>query len=209
MMRYHYFMLTKLISWFLWLFNFLICSTLKYKVTNEPAGQSLFAIWHGQSFPLFYWAQHRKLCLLPIETWRGEILAYLAKKYGYRTVRIQEKGTPLERSKSVSELLSVIKEGAEAAIAIDGPPKPIIYHKAKSGILYLSWKTSLPVVPVGIRMKKKITFFWRWDRYEVPLPGSEVEIKFGKPFLANEKTTTPELEELLSRLSEGPQSAAG
>jgi len=176
---------------------------------NEPAGQALFATWHGQSFPLFYWAQHRKLCLLPIETWRGETIAYLAEKYGYRTVRTQEKGTPLERSKSLSELINIIKEGYEAAIAVDGPPEPMIYHKAKPGILYLSQKTGIPIVPVGIRMKKKIILFWRWDKYEIPLPWSEVEINFGKSFVAGEKTTTQELEESLSRLSGESQNAAG
>lgn len=191
-----------LISWLLWCTNLLICSTLKYKVTNEPAGQALFATWHGQSFPLFYWAKHRKLCLLPIETWRGETIAYLAKKYGYRTVRLQEKGTPLERSKSLVELIEIVRKGCDIAIAIDGPPKPFVYHKAKPGILFLSQKTVVPIVPIGINMRKKIALFWRWDKYEIPLPGSEVEINFGKPFIADEKTTTQELEESILRLSE-------
>lgn len=195
-------MLINLISWLLWRINLLICSTLKYKVTNEPAGQALFATWHGQSFPLFYWAKHRKLCLLPIETWRGETIAYLAKKYGYETVIIQEKGTPLERSKALTELINIIKKGEDVAIGVDGPPKPLVYHRAKPGIIYLSQKTGIPIVPIGIKMQKKVALFWRWDKYEIPLPGSEVKINFGKPFIADEKTTTQELEESILRLSE-------
>ena len=193
-------MLIKLISWLLWKTNVLISSTLRYKVKNEPSSPVLFAVWHGQSFPLFYWAQHRKLCLIPIETWRGDVIEYLAKKYGYRTVRLLEKGTPLERSKNITELIQVIQEGYDSAIAVDGPPRPLISHKAKPGILYLSQKTRMPIVPVGINMKRKFILFRRWDKYEIPLPWSEVEINFGKPFVANEKTTTQELEGLLLEL---------
>ncbi|OGB88811.1 hypothetical protein A2625_02060 [candidate division WOR-1 bacterium RIFCSPHIGHO2_01_FULL_53_15] len=197
------------ISWFFWLLNLLICSTLSYKILNEPKGQALFAVWHGKSFPLFYWARHRKLCLFPVETWRGDVIAYLAKKYGHKTVRFLEKGTPLERSKNLEKLIQIVANGYGAAVAVDGPPRPLIYHTARPGILYLSQKTGVPVVPAGIKMKRKIALFWRWDRYEIPLPWSEVEINFGRPFVAGEKTTTRELEELLLLLGGESQSAAG
>jgi len=183
-----------------WLMHRLICSTLRYKVKQAPVGPSLFAAWHGQSFPLFYWAQHLKLCLLPVANWRGDILAYLANKYGYQTVRFKETGTPLERSEQLVQLLDLLKQGYSAAIAVDGPPKPMVRHQAKPGILYLSRKSGLPVVPIGLKLKKKLTLAWRWDKYEIPLPWSEVEINFGRPFVANEKTTTAELEGSLARL---------
>lgn len=201
-------MLINFISWLFWQLNRLICSTLKYKVTNEPAGTVLFAAWHGQSFSLFYWARHRKLCLYPTDTWRGDILAYLAEKYKYKTIRFKEKGSPLERSENLTRLMQIVSSGYDAAIAVDGPPEPLVYHKAKPGILYLSQKTSVPIVPVGIKLKRKIVLFWRWDKYELPLPWSEAEINFGKPFTANEKTTAQELEELLAQLGEEWQSAA-
>lgn len=168
----------------------------------------LFALWHGQTFPLFYWARHRKLCFFPTETWRGDVLAFLAKKYGYRTIRYPEEGTPLERAKYLAELQQTIKAGYDAAIAVDGPPPPLKWHKAKSGILFLSQKTGVPIVPVGIELGRKIVLFWRWDRYEIPLPFSEVKIIFGKPFVAEEGVTTSELEELLIRLGGESQSAA-
>src|SRR3989338_6537467 len=196
----------KFIGWLLWQINRSICSTLKYKVSNEPAGQSLFALWHGQSFPLFFWGQHRKLCILPVKGWRGDAIEYLAKKYKYKTVRFLEAGTPLERSKSLEQLIQTIKERCDAAIAVDGPPKPLVYHRAKSGILYLSQKMGLPIAPAGIKIKRKISLLWRWDRYELPLPWSEVEIRFGKPFIATEKTTIQELEEEIDRLSSEFQS---
>lgn len=190
------------ISWILWIINSSICSTLKYKVNNEPPGNVLFAGWHGQIFSLFYWAQHRKLCLHPTDNWRGDALDYLAKKYKYRTVRFLEHGTPLERSENLINLIKILKQGWDTAIAVDGPPKPMVYHQAKPGIIFLSQKSGLPIVPVGIKIKRKFSLFWRWDKYEIPLPWSEVEINFGQPFVADETTTTQELEKLLLELEQ-------
>lgn len=192
-------MIIRLLSWLYWLFNYCICSSLRYSVTNEPGQQSLFASWHGESFPLFYWAQHRKLCLYPVKNWRGDILDYLAKKYGYKTIRSTESGNPLERSEEMLELIKLIAKGYEAAIAVDGPPKPQVYHQAKPGILMLSKKTNVPIVPVVIKAKYKITL-WRWDRYAIPLPFSKVEIIFGQPFVATDQTTTQDLEKSLTTL---------
>lgn len=193
-------MFIKLISFFLWLFNFSIGSTLKYKVKNEPKGPALFALWHGKTLPLFYWAQHRKVCFMPIETWRGDTMAYLAKRYGYRTIRTKERGTPLERSKSLFKLKNALMSGFDIGIAVDGPPKPLINRKAKPGILSLSRITGAPIVPVDIKMKSKIILFFRWDKYEIPLPWSEVEINFGEPFLPDESTTAEELEEKIHQV---------
>lgn len=188
-----------MIAWLYWLFNSLICSTLKYKVINEPKAPVLFAAWHGESFPLFYWARHRNLCLYPTSHWRGNAIAYLAKKYGYKVIRFTEEGTPLERSQDLAKIMQATEEGYEVAIAVDGPPKPMLRHKAKPGILFISQKTGKPIVPTRIISKRKICLL-RWDRYEIPLPWSTVEIRFGKPF---KTAIVTELEESLAQLGAG------
>ncbi|MBU1026899.1 MAG: hypothetical protein KKA31_04125 [Candidatus Margulisbacteria bacterium] len=193
--------MVKLLAWLFWKFNSFIASRLNYQVTNEPTGPALFAFWHGQSFPVFFWAKHRKLCIHPTDSWRGDILAFLAEKYKYKVVRYPEKGTPLERSEKISQLLMLLAAGCDAAIAVDGPPPPLKHHQAKAGIIYLSKKSQLPIVPVGIKMKRKISLPWRWDKYEIPLPRSGVIINFGNPVIATDKTTTQELEGLLAQLA--------
>ncbi len=180
-------MLIALISWLFWKLNVLICSTLKYKVADEPKEQVLFALWHGQAFPMFYWARHRRLCLYPTETWRGDIIAYLADKYKFKSIRFREKKSALGRAKNLIRLTQIVSSGYDLAIAADGPPKPLINRKAKPGIFYLSRKTDVPISQANIKMKKKIVLFWRWDKYEIPFPFSEVEINFGKPFIADEE----------------------
>jgi lysophospholipid acyltransferase (LPLAT)-like uncharacterized protein len=193
-------MLKRSLGWLFWRLNSLICSTLKYEVKNEPKQQALFALWHGESYPLFYWAQHRRLCLYPSNNWRGDILDHLAKRYGYKTIRFSDSGTPLQRSEGLIAMLEVLKNGFDAAIAVDGPPQPQVFHQAKPGIILLSKKSNVPIVPVVIKAKRKLSL-WRWDRYQVPLPFSRVEIIFGRPFVATDKTTTQELEGSLLALS--------
>ena len=97
----------------------------------------------------------------------------------------QEKTTPMK----------VMEEGYDLLIAVDGPPPPLIYHKAKAGIIYLSRKTRVPIVPIKMNIHKKFIFSKRWDKYEIPIPFSKVEMTFGKPFVADETTTTEQLEE--------------
>jgi lysophospholipid acyltransferase (LPLAT)-like uncharacterized protein len=192
-------MFIKFVSWLFWALNYLICSTLKYRVSNAPDSPALYALWHGQSFPVFYWARNRKVCIHPTDNWRGDVLTYLGEKYGYKIVRFLERGTPLERSENLVKLMKLFEKGYSAAIAVDGPPKPMIYHKAKPGILFLCQQSNLPLIPVRIKMKKKITLSRRWDKFEIPLPWSEAEINFGKPVLPEENISSSQLEELLSQ----------
>ena len=194
-------MLIRFLGWLFWLFNYSICSTLNYKINNEPAGQSLFAVWHSGMFTLFHWGRKRKICVIPTNTWRGDSITYLAKRYGIKTVRFLEDKSPLERAAALSDFYHIIMQGYDAALAVDGPPPPIVNHQAKSGILSLSQKTGLPVVATGVKMKKKIVCFWRWDKLEIPLPWSEVEINFGAPYFATENSTTQELGAKIDQLS--------
>jgi len=187
----------------MWLLNSAVGRTLRYKIIGEvPKTNALFALWHGKSFPLFYWARCMDLCLLPIDNWRGDIIAYLAKQYGYRTIRIPTHGNPLEYSKSILKLITELKEGEHIALAVDGPPPPYKNHKAKPGILYLAEKTSHPVVPVGIKMMRSLKLFWRWDQYEIPLPFSEVRIAFGDHLFIDETIQPDELQKMVGDLEE-------
>ncbi len=203
-----------------WLANIIICSTLRLKAINletldkihRQGKQIIFASWHGQFFPGIHFYRRWKMCLLPITSLRGQIVASLTRKYGYRVIPYPEFGTPGERIKSAQKVLQTIKEGFDLALVVDGPPEPR-YHKVNPGVLYFSQKTGYPLVPVGIYMERKMTMFWRWDKYEIPLPFSKVVIAFGEPFdvpteleAAELKKKTKELEEQLHRINETAKS---
>ena len=62
-----------------------------------------------------------------------------------------------------------------------------IKEEPKKGLLYLSQKTSVPLVPVGISYSKKWILKKTWDKFEIPKPFSKVKIFLGEPILINEE----------------------
>lgn len=215
-------LIAEIAGFFFWLLNISINKTVRFKIINkEIVNKShlegkyiVFAGWHGQFFPFTYYFRNSKMCILPITSFRGKILLCLARKYGYRIIPYPESGTPGERIQSAQRTLTAIKEGFDLSLAVDGPPKPE-YHKVNPGVLFFSQKANSPLVPIGIYMKKKITLFWRWDKYEIPLPFSEVVIALGEPIFAPDgmgvtelEKKTKELEKILNRTGEIAKQAA-
>ena len=49
--------------------------------------------------------------------------------------------------------------------------------------MYLSQKTSIPLVPVGISYSKKWILKKAWDKFEIPKPFSKVKIFLGEPII--------------------------
>ena len=192
-----------------WLANAIICRTLRTKIVNlemvnkihARRKRVIFASWHGKFFPGVYFYRRWKMCVLPITSLRGQIVASLARRYNYRVIPYPEFGTPGERITAVQKALRTVKEGYDLVLVVDGPPQPS-YHKVNPGVLYFAQKTGYPLVPVGFHMERKITMFWRWDKYEVPLPFSRTVIVFGEPLTIPPDLDVVELEKTTKDLEE-------
>ena len=139
---------------------------------------AIFAVWHQASFALLYLYGSSHAVLLVTAEKRGKILGECAKRLGFQTVPIP---TPKENFESVAglaSLLELIKEGKDVVIAVDGPGGPLF--EIKPGVFYLSEKAKIPIIPVAVKAPFKITLFWRWDKYFIPLPFSRVGVRIGK-----------------------------
>ena len=209
-------LIAEIAGFLFWLINLLINRTLRFQIVNEEiidkvhgqGKQIVFASWHAEFFPAIYYYRNKKLCLLPITSIRGKILTALGKRFGYQIIPYPEFGTPGERIQSAQRMLKIIREGHDMALVVDGPPKPA-YHKVNPGVLFFSQKTGNPLIPVGIYMKRKFTMFWRWDKYEIPLPGSTVVIALGEPFEVPAELDVIELGEKTKELEEKLNRAGG
>ena len=192
-----------------WSTNILINHTIRLKIVNKEiidkihkqGKQIVFASWHGKFFPAVHYFRHRKMCVMPITSLRGKIVASVGKKYGYQIIPYPEFGSPGQRIQSTQKMLKTIREGFDMALAVDGPPKPE-YHKVNPGVLFFSQKTGNRLVPLGIYMEKKIVLFWRWDKHEIPLPFSKVVFAFGEPFEIPDELSVLELEKKTKELEE-------
>ncbi len=76
------------------------------------------------------------------------------------------------------DLANVVKGGADAAIAVDGPKGP--RHVAKPGIVLLAKLTGCPIVPLGGALSRYKQFS-SWDRFRLPIPPSRAVAIAGTP----------------------------
>ena len=105
----------------------------------------------------------------------GEVIARVLQWMGFRVVR----GSPKKRwREAFQEAVPIIHEGWDLALAVDGPKGP--RHVVKPGIIYLSQKERLRLIPAVCDAKYKFRLK-SWDRMWFPLPFSPAVCIFGDP----------------------------
>lgn len=134
------------------------------------SGPLLFALWHGDFFPIFHYGRGHGICVVVSRSLDGEALARVLRHTGYRTVR---GSTSRGATRAMIDLARVVRSGTDAAIAVDGPRGP--RQRAKPGIVLLAKITGCPIVPLGVGMNR-CKQFASWDRFRLPAPVSRVVI---------------------------------
>jgi lysophospholipid acyltransferase (LPLAT)-like uncharacterized protein len=116
----------------------------------------------------------------------GEYLARLLQALGLKTARGSSSRGGLKALLYASRLMQ--RENYNGCITVDGPRGP--RHKVKPGAIILAFRTPAHVIPIRLfphRAKK----FRSWDRFQLPLPFSKVDIVFGTPYLLSANELTP------------------
>ncbi|MDI6704432.1 MAG: lysophospholipid acyltransferase family protein [bacterium] len=168
----------------------------------ESSSPIISVFWHRTSFLLLANFRNSKniaifTSLIPL----GEYLTALAQKLGYKVIRTSpEFGNP----RGFREMIELMKNGYNAAIAVDGPRGPAL--KVKPGAIYLAKKTGYKILPIGVAVKRKRVFKRRWDRYILPYPFNKGLVIFGKSITVPNDTNDinnicQELERLLNQLT--------
>jgi lysophospholipid acyltransferase (LPLAT)-like uncharacterized protein len=73
---------------------------------------------------------------------------------------------------------TIVKQEVSPAITPDGPTGPV--HEFKPGAVLLAQLTGKPILLVGIAASRTWKFN-TWDRFELPLPFSRVQVAYGEP----------------------------
>lgn len=157
--------------------------TVRHRSVGEAAvrsyrrlgpGSLLFALWHGDHFPIFSYSGNAGVCVIVSRSPDGEILARLLTRRGYCVVRgSNTRGA----TRAMIDMARVVDEGHDAAIAVDGPRGPV--DKVKPGIVLLAKVTGCPIVPLGAGISR-CKQFASWDRFRLPLPFSRTVISVGE-----------------------------
>jgi len=161
-----------------------LCHCTRLRTVNETKlpsyrrlgpGPLLFALWHGDYFPIYHYARQSRLYIVVSRSPDGEILARILSAAGYRTVR---GSTSRGATRAMVDLANVVKGGADAAVAVDGPRGP--RDVAKPGIVLLAKLTRCPIIPLGAALSRYVQFP-SWDRFRLPIPPSRAVAIAGAP----------------------------
>ncbi|MFA7074246.1 MAG: lipopolysaccharide heptosyltransferase II [Endomicrobiaceae bacterium] len=194
----------KIISSIGWILMSIVGRTLRIRVikfVDYINDQYVYSFWHGEQFVPFYVNRNMNVVIMSSMSKDGEIQSGILEKFGYIAVRgSSSKGA----EKALVETLRYAKKGYKVAFAVDGPKGPL--HKVKPGILFISQRLGIPLVPLcGIAKNVKI-LEKAWDKYKIPLPFSKALIIYGKPIKIEPSDNLEEkaavVEQELNKLSE-------
>lgn len=161
----------------------------------------LYALWHGDSFLALYTKQHTGAAILASSAiWRGDVFSGWAKRLGFEVINIPGFGEGKKWLAGSIKMLRALAKGKEGAVVVDGPTGP--YHEVKPGVFFLSQRSGVPIVPVGVAVSKAIRFFWRWDKYLLPRPGARAVLYGGAPRYLDKNAKLNEIPEIARQLAE-------
>ncbi len=189
----------------------LIQKTIRWekRIDYELYRGKMIALLHGNALGVAMLGIDRGIYALVSRFRDGDIAERFLLSLGYKVVRgSSEEGKP-QKGGSVGflKLVKVLREGNTVAITVDGPKGP--YGKVKPGIILLSQKTGIPIVPIYVEFDHSIRLK-TWDRLTIPLPFSRAKVRVGSPIWVmpedHMESKREELEEVLSLLSLGKAS---
>jgi lysophospholipid acyltransferase (LPLAT)-like uncharacterized protein len=195
------------IAAFLFYFSInLVCRSLRFNQgwkedldRASSKGNVLFAVWHQATFAMLYLYRRSGAVILVTEETRGKILARCAGWMGYQPIAVPTLKEHFDYARSLARMLKLIGEGKNAVMAVDGPCGPLF--EVKPGVSYIASRAGVPIVPAAIKAPWKLTLFWRWDKYFIPLPFSRVALRVGEAIRPDEHARAG-LERELQRLSQ-------
>jgi len=151
-----------------------------FAIPNEHGRAVVGVAWHSQATLAIAAARRllplQQAVIMTLPHRRGRMLARYAARLRVATVTLGDK--PLERLRSVAQMLQLTRQGYMAFLAADGPDGPAFH--AKAAIVALAQSAGAVLVPCALACSRALTLP-RWDRSVVPLPGARVVLTTSAP----------------------------
>lgn len=192
-----------LASWLYWAINITIRVNVigeeEIERLNKQNEKMIYVTWHGRQFLLLFYMRHRNIAILSSLSEDGEYQSRFLSKFGYKVVR---GSSSRGGARALVGLINQMRQGADAAFAVDGPRGPV--YEVKEGAVYLAKKMKAYIVPTSCSVKQGWIFNKAWDKYLLPHPFTNGVIIYGKPYLPSEDITEEckRLKEKLDALTE-------
>ena len=137
--------------------------------------------WHGKVLGLMEHLKHKEYFALVSQSRDGDLIADIAKKFGYNFFRGSSNRGGKEAIKNIDDFFKK-NSGAKIIITPDGPTGP--EHKVKPGALILSQNSDRPIIPMIVDVKSSWKFK-NWHTFYLSKPFSKMRVVFGEPLYFN------------------------
>lgn len=158
----------------------------------EPGSSFICAFWHQDELALLPRFGNRNIVAMVSDSKDGTIMASALEAFGYLTTR----GSSTRGGvKAFVASLRMIRKGYNFTAAVDGPRGPI--YKTKEGIIRLSEKSGMPILPLRTWPEHHMTFWKAWNRAKLPLPFTKIHVVIGSPAMYSRDQTDEVLDSLV------------
>jgi lysophospholipid acyltransferase (LPLAT)-like uncharacterized protein len=144
----------------------------RYVQTRNRA-PCIYAHWHGDELVLVAYYSYRRLAVLSSLSKDGSLMARTLELLGYQVFR---GSSSRGGARGLIGLIRAVKEGSQAALAVDGPKGPI--YEVKPGVVDLAQRTGQPVIPVRTRCDRAWNFPRAWNKCYLPKPFAVVDVEY-------------------------------
>jgi lysophospholipid acyltransferase (LPLAT)-like uncharacterized protein len=183
------------------LFARLWLSTLRVRVMIDPHLAEpdserpwVMGFWHGRQWPLFAYRRRRPTVVLVSHSRDGSLQAQALLLQGLRVVR---GSSSRGGATGLVGVVRRLREGLDAAFAVDGPKGPL--GVVKGGVVTAARSAGAWLVPVGAAIERGMALERAWDRYLIAWPFSRVSVVMGAPIDPLRSNAREELELAIKR----------
>ena len=154
----------------------------------------VLCFWHGEQLPLLLWKRRRTTVALVSRSLDGEMQSRALPAFG---LRVERGSTSRGGGRGLLAIVRLLREGHDAAFAIDGPRGPRFSVAPGAGVA--ADLASGVLVPMGSAAPRGFTLHRTWDQFRVPWPFSRVVVHLGAPLAP--PTSIEELASAVARAS--------
>ena len=176
----------------------LISRTWRIKFIGElPSTPCVIAFWHGEMLPVWQYFSNKQIkenqkfnAIVSLSN-DGDILSKLLNMMQYTLIRGSSSNN------NVGVLKKMLEVGGKENILItpDGPRGP--RQKMKAGAFIVSQRTQIPLILLRCKIKNKKIFKKSWDKFELPLPFTNVDIFVINSFIVPSNLSYNELNKFI------------
>lgn len=172
------------LPWLAWVFYRIWTFTWRVQIIESPAlvrarenGEPLiFAHWHGDELCILPLIPNYRIAIMTSTSKDGQLIDFAIRRLGGATSR---GSSTRGGSNALKGLVRLMRQGYNAAMAVDGPKGPL--HQVKPGVFELSRIADAKIVALGAACSSAFIFKKSWNKAKLPKPFAKVVVLFSAP----------------------------